>query len=72
MRNLTTHEKMLLQDLLTLSKRENEKTLRNTELSKELKEDLDYDVKLAKDLLNKLSEMELIVILPPLAFITNK
>jgi len=72
MGNLTTHEKMLLQDLLTLSKRENEKTLRNTELSKELKEDLDYDVKLAKDLLNKLSEMELIVILPPLAFITNK
>jgi len=52
---LTTHEKMLLQDLLRLSKRENEKTLHNTELSKEVKDDLEYDVKLAKDLLNKLN-----------------
>ena len=55
MKNLTTHEKMLLEDLLRLSKRDNEKTLRNTELSKELKEDLEYDLKLTKGLLNKLN-----------------
>ncbi len=54
MENLTTHEKILLKYLLGLSKIDNEKTLRNTELSKELKRYHEYNLKLTKGLLNKL------------------